>query len=100
MRANIFTPNICDHPLVIRHNQRYCRIWKSRHGHKAHHVRLQPRMRDIDRWVRSRYAHSPFALTFRAAQTLLSLVHVAPIHMFPLSNRIELTRQRAKGLKA
>lgn len=88
-----------DHPQVTRHNRLICRIEKSRPGHKMRTARFRPRMRDLDLWMAlggslpslSRFCrhHGPGAIE--------PLKHALPFHMFPLSDRIEATRRRAKG---
>lgn len=85
-----------DHPLVIRHNRRFCRIAAQRPGFKADHVRFQPRLRDIDSWRMLRGNLSDFARR-HGPGPIEPLKHAIPFHLFPLSDRIEATRRRAKG---
>lgn len=84
-----------DHPLVIRHNRRFCRIAAHGPGFKARHVRFQPRLRDIDSWRMLRGKMAIFKK--RGPGPIDPLKHAIPFHMFPLSWRIEATRLRAKG---
>lgn len=89
-----------DHPLVIRHNQRSCRIARSRPGHKKQHPRFLPRMRDTDMWRAlggGRPSLSKFTQTRSGPGPIEPFMHAVPFHMFPLSDRIEATRLRAKG---
>jgi len=88
-----------DHPLIIRHNQRFCRIEKSRPGHKKRTARFRPRMRDLDFWL-ALGGTARFLGRFYARSgpgPIEPLKHAVPFHMFPLSDRIEATRRRAKG---
>lgn len=89
-----------DHPLVIRHNQHVCRIAQSRPGHKAAHVRFLPRSRDIDTWLAMGGAKPSLSLFARrhGPGPIDALKHAIPFHLFPLSDRIEATRLRAKGV--
>lgn len=87
------------HPLCIHHNQRTLRIWKSRPGHAAAHPRFLPRMRDLDSWLALGGARPSLSLFQRrhGPGCIEPLKHAMPFHMFPLSDRIEATRRRAKG---
>lgn len=89
-----------DHPLVIRHNQRQCRIAKSRVGYMKQYARFLPRMRDIDMWRALGGGRASLSLFTRAGHgpgPIDPLKHAVPFHLFPLSDRIEATRRRAKG---
>lgn|GEM_PF-2146148 len=89
-----------DHPLVIRHNQCFCRIARSRPGHKKHHPCFLPKMRDVDMWRALGGAFPSLPIFARAGHgpgPIAPLKHAVPFHMFPLSDRIEATRRRAKG---
>lgn len=89
-----------DHPLVIRHNQRFCRIARSRPGYKKHHPRFMPRWRDTEMWRAlggSGASLSQFTRAGHGPGPIAPLKHAAPFHMFALSDRIEATRRRAKG---
>lgn len=90
-----------DHPLCIRHNRRCCRIAAARPGHKARHPRFLPRMRGLDIWRALGGAHvnlSRFAGNAHGPGPIDPLKHIVPFYMFPLSDRIEATRLRAKGV--
>ena len=86
--------------LVRRYNQRYCRIAASRPGHKARHAKFQPRTRDIDLWrmLGGSSRTLSFATRSHGPGPIDALKHALPFHLFPLSDRIEATRLRAKGV--
>lgn len=87
-------------PLAIRHNQRVCRIARSRPGHKACEVRFLPRIRDIDTWLAMGGAKPSLSIFAHrhGPGPIDALKHAIPFHLFPLSDRIEATRLRAKGV--
>ncbi|WP_298290277.1 hypothetical protein [Novosphingobium sp.] len=88
-----------DHPLAIRHNQRFCRIARSRPGHKKNHPRFLPRWRDIEMWRALGGGRASLSLfSRRGPGPIAPLKHAVPFHLFPLSDRIEATRLRAKGI--
>lgn len=93
------TPASPDHPQVIRHNQLFCRIEQSRPGHKKRHARFRPRMRDLDFWMAMGGSLPSLSHFYRhhGPGAIAPLKHALPFHMFPLSDRIEATRRRAKG---
>lgn len=86
--------------LARRHNQRQCRIAATRRGHKSRHPKFQPRTRDLELWrmLGSRRRTLPLVSRSHGPSPIEALRHALPFHMFPLSDRIEATRLRAKGV--